>query len=115
MTIPDLSATTLAIYCYNRMFYGCTKIKLSATKTGTYTQIYKIPTSGTGTTAGAALANMFANTGGTFTGTPQINTTYYLDESCSIVPEPEPATASTTPKSGVTYTAGISDIEPDVL
>lgn len=41
--------------------------------------------SGTGTTATYALEEMFTSTGGTFTGTPAINTTYYLDSSCSIV------------------------------
>ena len=29
---------------------------------------------------------MFFGTGGTFTGTPGINTTYYLHNSCSVVP-----------------------------
>ena len=32
-----------------------------------------------------ALDNMFVDTGGTFKGTPEINTTYYLDESNTIV------------------------------
>ena len=50
---------------------------MSQTKTGTYQTAYRIPTSGTGTTATYALNNMFKNTGGTFTGTPTINTTYY--------------------------------------
>jgi hypothetical protein len=67
------------------MFYGCIKIKLSTTASGTYTKSYRIPKSGTGTTASSALNNMFANTGGTFKGTPEINTTYYLDESNTIV------------------------------
>ena len=85
ITIPALPATTLADRCYYNMFYGCTKIKLSETQTGTYTQEYRIPVSGSGTTATNALVNMFANTGGTFTGTPSINTTYYLDSSNYIV------------------------------
>ena len=76
-TAPELPATTLANYCYANMFYGCTKIKLSTAQTGEYQTAYRIPTSGTGTTATKALNNMFANTGGTFTGTPSINTTYY--------------------------------------
>ena len=83
--IPALPATTLVDSCYNFMFDNCTKIKLSATKTGTYTQEYRIPVSGTGTTAFGALANMFTGTGGTFTGTPTINTTYYLDSSNYII------------------------------
>ena len=84
-TAPALPATTLADNCYNFMFYGCRKIKLSTTASGTYTKSYRIPKSGTGTTALGALNNMFGNTGGTFKGTPEINTTYYLDESNTIV------------------------------
>ena len=76
-TAPALPATTLANYCYNSMFQGCTKIKLSTTQTGEYQTPYRIPTSGTGATATNALQNMFAYTGGTFKGTPSINTTYY--------------------------------------
>ena len=76
-TVPDLPATTLAAYCYNNMFSGCAKIKLSTTQTGEYQTEYRIPKSGTGTNATNALDAMFANTGGTFTGTPEINTTYY--------------------------------------
>lgn len=82
---PSLPATTLEMRCYTAMFYGCTKIKLSTAASGTYTKSYRIPKSGTGTTASGALDNMFANTGGTFKGTPTINTTYYLDKSNTIV------------------------------
>ena len=76
-TVPSLPATTLADFCYSRMFYGCTKIKLSTTQTEEYQTAYRIPKSGTGTTAASALNDMFTNTGGTFKGTPEINTTYY--------------------------------------
>ena len=76
-TAPSLPATTLAAFCYNNMFSGCTKIKLSTTQTGEYQTAYRIPKSGTGTNATNALDAMFANTGGTFKGTPEINTTYY--------------------------------------
>ena len=76
-TAPELPATTLAIYCYAYMFNGCTKIKMSTTKTGEYQTTYRIPKSGTGTTATDALLDMFESTGGTFKGTPSINTTYY--------------------------------------
>ena len=76
-TAPELPATTLTMGCYRYMFYGCTKIKLSTAQTGEYQTAYRIPTSGTGTTATDALTNMFRDTGGTFTGTPEINTTYY--------------------------------------
>ena len=84
-TVPLLPATTLKINCYNSMFYLCTKIKLSTTASGTYTKSYRIPKNGTGTTASGALVYMFGNTGGTFNGAPKINTTYYLDESNTIV------------------------------
>ena len=84
-TVPSLPATTLANNCYNSMFYLCTKIKLSTTASGTYTKSYRIPKNGTGTTASGALVYMFGNTGGTFNGAPKINTTYYLDESNTIV------------------------------
>lgn len=76
-TAPALPATRLNERCYNYMFRGCTNIKLSTTQTGEYQTPYRIPKSGTGTTATDALADMFLNTGGTFTGTPTINTTYY--------------------------------------
>ena len=76
-TAPALPATTLSNYCYYGMFNGCTKIKLSATQTGEYQTAYRIPKTGTGTTATDALKDMFTNTGGTFTGAPEINTTYY--------------------------------------
>ena len=82
---PDLPATTLANNCYYNMFQGCTALKLSATQTGEYTVAYRIPSSGTGTTATSALSNMFASTGGTFTGTPSINTTYYLSNTNTVV------------------------------
>ena len=109
--VPALPATTLAAYCYQHMFYGCTsltqvpalpattlaercyyymfcschKIKLSSVHTGEYTVVYRIPTSGTGTTATNALTGMFNSTAGTFTGTPEIDTTYYLSNTNTII------------------------------
>ena len=74
------------------MFQGCTSLKLSPVKAGEYTIAYRIPSSGAGTTATNALTNMFASTGGTFTGTPEINTTYYLSSGNMIVRETEIAT-----------------------
>ena len=89
---PELPATSLADYCYESMFSGCTALKLSSTKTVEYAQEYRIPTTGTGTTATDALTNMFVSTGGTFTGTPAINTTYYLSTDNMIVRDTEVAT-----------------------
>ena len=51
-----------------------------------------MPSSGTGTTGTNALTNMFTDTGGTFTGTPEINITYYLSSDNMIVRETEIAT-----------------------
>ena len=82
---PALPATMLAEGCYEYMFEDCTSLKLSATQTGEYTQEYRIPSSGTGITATNALTGMFASTGGTFTGTPEINTTYYLSNTNTVV------------------------------
>ena len=90
--IPALPATTLAEECYATMFYGCTSLKLCPVKGGEYTIAYRIPSSGTGTTATNALAEMFTNTGGMPTGTPGINTTYYLSSGNMIVRETEIAT-----------------------
>ena len=89
---PALPATTLAEGCYYNMFKGCTSLKLSSSKTDEYTIKYRIPTSGTGTSATYALNDMFTSTGGTFTGTPEINTTYYLSSDNMIVRETEIAT-----------------------
>ena len=86
---PDLPAMTLKNNCYAAMLQGCTSLKLSSTQTGEYTQEYRIPSSGDGVAATDALADMFTSTGGTFTGTPAINTTYYLSSDNMIVRETE--------------------------
>lgn len=83
--IPNLPATSLANGCYAEMFANCSAIKLSASKTGEYTQEYRIPSVGTAVGATNATAYMFDSTSGTFTGTPSINTTYYLSSSNAIV------------------------------
>ena len=89
---PALPATTLVEGCYREMFRGCTSFKLSSSKTDEYTQEYRIPSSGTGASAPNALNDMFASTGGTFTGTPEINTTYYLSSDNIVVRDTEIAT-----------------------
>ena len=90
--VPVLTATTLARECYSDMFAGCTNLKLSSTKTDEYIQEYRIPSSENGVTATNALNGMFFSTGGTFTGTPTINTTYYLSSDNMIVRDTELAT-----------------------
>lgn len=83
--LPALPANTLTEYCYQSMFVDCSSLKLSANKTGEYIQEYRIPSSGDGVTSANALGGMFGSTGGTFTGDPQINTTYYLSSDNMIV------------------------------
>jgi hypothetical protein len=78
-TVPELPATTLAYRCYYYMFRGCTALKVSTTKAGSYQYAWRIPTNGTGTTATDWNSFMLTGTGGTFTGSPTINTTYYVE------------------------------------
>lgn len=80
ISLPSLSATTIHSLSYYMMFRGCTRIKLSTSQSATYQYPYRIPTSGTGITGDyAPLYGMFFDTGGPFTGTPEVNTTYYTD------------------------------------
>ena len=90
--VPALPAPNLVTRCYTYMFQGCTSLKLSSTKTGEYTVAYRIPTTGPGSAAGNDVEYMFTSTGGTFTGTPAINTTYYLSTDNMIVRDTEVAT-----------------------
>ena len=77
-TLPELPATTLDEACYYDMFKGCTKLKLSTTQTTEYKIPWRIPSSGTiSSEARNWNIDMLKNTGGTFTGKPSINTTYY--------------------------------------
>ena len=106
--LPALPATTLAASCYNYMFNNCSKICISD-EAGTFGDItysaeYRIPTTGEGSSAYNALYNMFRNTGGKFTGTPDINTTYY-------VPAPAPATYTVTWKN---YNGSVLETDENV-
>ena len=89
---PALPVITLANYCCFNMFYKCTSLKLSSTKTDDYTQEYRITHSGSSITVPNSLQDMFSSTGGTFTGTPSFNTTYYLSSDNMIVRETDVAT-----------------------
>lgn len=75
--IPELRSTVMKQYCYDSMFRDCPKIKISATQVDDYQNEYRIPSVGEGTDYSGALGDMFTLTGGTFTGSPTINTTYY--------------------------------------
>ena len=76
-SVANLPATTLTENCYRFMYGACPNIKLSASSGSGYSYSFRIPKSGTGTTATGATEYMFTGTGGSFTGTPNINTTYY--------------------------------------
>ena len=109
-TAPELPATELEYNCYDSMFYGCSSIKLSETQTAEYSIPYRVPSGGNGTAASYYdLYMMFEETGGTFTGTPEINKTYYL---------PAPAPAGNTLKAsdlstGDSITNDITGFDPE--
>ena len=75
--LPRLHAKTMYPNCYEGMFNGCTMVELSETATSECWMNYRVPAANTGVDATDALKDMFANTSGTFAGTPIINTTYY--------------------------------------
>ena len=84
LTIEDIPNSlfhvtgTLPVNCYNSMFYNCTGIKLSTEQTDDYTIPFRVPVNGNATDeSGHSVHNMFSSTGGTFTGSPALNTTYY--------------------------------------
>lgn len=70
ISMPNATYASLACsYMYN----GCKNIKMSATKTGNYTNEWKIE----GSAATDSFTGFFTGTGGTYTDAPTINTTYY--------------------------------------
>lgn len=78
---PDLPATTMTMTCYRTMLQGCSSIRISTTQDATYTKPWRLPTVGSMVEVAQEWnSNMLTNTGGTFTGDPEINTTYYQAE-----------------------------------
>lgn len=79
--IVKLSPTALSNYCYRRMYYGCSNLKFASNTTiitgGRYSHAYRIPTSGTASGGSNQTYQMWTNTGGSYTGTPTLGTTYY--------------------------------------
>ena len=67
---PRLPATTLVNSCYGYMFNGCSKLKVNSSSG---TKIFTCPSG----RPFNAIDGMFANTGGSFTGSPAGGTTYY--------------------------------------
>lgn len=86
---PELPATTLTENCYYRMFWKCTGLKISESATEEYTIPYRLPAEGDGIIGDGStnsLDRMFEYTGGTFTGTPEMNKTYYLEAPAPVSP-----------------------------
>ena len=105
-TPPALPATTLAEYCYEYMFSGCTRLKVSATQTSEYTKPWRIPSVGSiSAEATDWNTDMLSGTGGTFTGNPSINTTYYLygTETGIATAEAQPAALRLYPNPASSY------------
>lgn len=85
-TLPKLFEKNIPDGAYMQMFEGCSKIMLSETQSDDYPTSYRIPFVKDIEDVGHdALNGMFANTGGTFSGTPEPNKTYYLHKSCKII------------------------------
>jgi len=73
-----LSIIDIPITCCLYMYTDCSKIKISTTPSAEYRYEYRLPYgAATGTIGSSALYGMFSNTGGTFKGTPTVNTRYY--------------------------------------
>lgn len=95
-TLPELKPLELANSCYFAMVSSTDQIKVSESETGDYTIPYRIPVSGTGQADASALDGMFDFTDGTFTGTPQVNRTYYLADLAKLFIGVEVPTNGTT-------------------
>lgn len=80
--IPILPATVLRTSCYSDMFSGCSKLKIRSGASGKYQHAYRIPPVGTGEMYGSdysPTSRMFGEQSSPFVGTPQPNTTYYVE------------------------------------
>jgi uncharacterized repeat protein (TIGR02543 family) len=90
------------------MFRECTALKVSSVQIGAYQYEWRIPTSGAGIIANYWNTYMLSGTGGTFTGDPTIDITYYVEN---------PPVEDLNPSSGFNITfeenggSTISDIE----
>ena len=70
-TAPELPATALEDSCYYKMFENCVNLKVN--ENGSGTKIFTCPST---YETQYAVADMFKNTGGSFTGTPTAGNTY---------------------------------------
>ena len=85
-SLVAMAPTTFKQYCYRYMYRYCSSLRLStstATATGgRYRLSYRLPSSGTGTSATNWNTQMFTSisSSSAWSGAPSINTTYYLWE-----------------------------------
>jgi len=96
------------------MFQGCTSLKISSDPDEDYQYEWRIPTNGTGTTATNWNSSMFSGTGGTYTGNPTINKTYYV-ESPPVVENPPVPAPSTTDFPNDYYYVAYNDIDSETV
>jgi hypothetical protein len=59
------------------MFNSCTSIKISSTQSEIYNNSWRIPTDGIVSSQPEWGSDILSRTGGPFTASPTINTTYY--------------------------------------
>jgi len=98
--VPEFNVTNTASSCFESMFFGCSGIRLSASQNGKYRTEWTAP-------AGSNSANIFYNTGGTFTGNPVPGTIYYLwDQNCIIRYYANGADSGTVPEDSHSYAVG---------
>lgn len=76
-SISSLYAANIPSFSFSTMYNNCPLIKISESQSEEYPNPYRIPISGQGVGSSLSAQNMFTGTGGTFTGTPTVNTTYY--------------------------------------
>lgn len=98
--VPELPATELCDNCYSGMFIGCTNIKLSRAKSSDYHLAYRIPSAGSSSFTGTVALSMFDGNGVTMISTPDLNTTYYLNNSCNLVYRKDYAIGDVGPAGG---------------
>ena len=81
-SMPNLPATALASHCYTSMFQGCVKLFVSETQSDEYKNSFTLGSARDGVLS--PLADMFKDTSGTFTGSPEANMTYWTSNSILI-------------------------------
>lgn len=82
--VPRLHVEAFPTFSPTLMLANCANIKISSVETEEYTQPYRIPWTGEAPSS-TELNGMLNGTGGTFTGSPTVNTTYYVSNTNIVV------------------------------